>query len=531
MSIVDSGSAPASSLRARRLVSDLHPSDGDLVFFVLLLFILPNAILAAVFGWPVAALVWGGCAGAVVVAWRARRATPFSAQPAALGRLAACLAFGLALCALGGEGHFFYASRDWLVRDAVLADLVRAGANALYREGGADYMLRAPLGAYLVPSLVGRIAGLLAAHVALLLQNATIIGVTCYFVTKIAGEFGRCRNAALLLVFIGFAGLDILPLLIAEAIEWMRGAPVMPFPHMEWWGRYFSALHMQYTSHVALLFWAINHSAPGWWFALLALLHARGAAPFAILPVAFAAMLLWSPLAMMGAAPVLAYLAMERFPRHLSRRENLVAIGSSLAFLPIALYLTIDNGAVEKEWLVLRDGFFTRYVLHMMFEIPQAAIVLYAWRMVEPCERRLVALALILLAIIPLYSIGLYNDFMMRASIAPLFLLSVVFARIAVLTPRDNGRFASAISTIVLISAATPLIELKTAVMGGRFDVSDCDLLTSWRKNEPTAPFGNYLAHAEAVPSWLMRPQNGEPKTREDRKCWPDHPLLPEDEK
>lgn len=520
--------APSES-RARGLRAAFRPTNGDLVWFIAFLFISPNAILAAFFETPLGALVWGGCVGAVVVAWRARDANAVSARPADIGRLALCLGFGLVLCLLGGEGHFFYTPRDWLVRDAVLADLVHSGANTLYREGGTDYILRAPLGAYLVPSLVGHVAGLAAAHVAFLLQNAVVVGVTCYFVATIAPNLGTAHKVAMLLVFIGFSGLDALPVLLAEANEWLHGAPFMPFHHMEWWGLYFSPVRMQYTSHVALIFWAINHMAPGWWFGMLSLLYVRGAVPFALLPVSFAAMLLWSPLAMMGAAPFLAFFALERLFLRSLQRDDLAAIGVSLAFLPIAYYLTIDNGGVAKEWLVFQDGFLARYLAHLAVEIPQAAIVLYAWTKVEPCDRRIVALTLGLLLIFPIYSIGLYNDFTMRASIAPLFVLSYIFARIAIITPRDGGRLASAISAIVLISAATPLVEIKIPLTAGRFRVSDCNFLTSWRKNEPTAPLGNYLAHAEAMPAWLMRPETAEPTLREDRACWPDHPLLPEE--
>ena len=150
---------------ARAIVT---PSNGDIVRLVGLLFIAPNAMLAASFEWPAMALVWIGCAGAVFIRWRARGEGAFAETPADLRRLALCLAFGFLLCIIGGEGHFFYTERDWLMRDAVLGDLVRSGASALYRDGAVDYMMRAPLGIYLLPSAVGRIAGLDAAHVAFL---------------------------------------------------------------------------------------------------------------------------------------------------------------------------------------------------------------------------------------------------------------------------------------------------------------------------------------------------------------------------
>jgi hypothetical protein len=509
---------------SRLLAVARRPSDGDVLWLIVLLFILPNAILAASMEWPAAALVWAGCVGAAVTAWRARSANALLAKPVNATTLALSLCLGLALCMLGGQGHFFYSMRDWLVRDAVLADLVRNGAAVSYQNDETLYMLRAPLGMYLLPSLVGRMSGLYAAHLALLAQNATIVGAICYFVANLA----KANKAAVLLVFIGFSGLDVLPVLIAEAAETIKGEPFMPFDHIEWWGEYFSDIRLQYSSHLALLFWAPNHMAPGWLFGILSLLYVRGAMAFAILPVSFAATVLWSPLAVMGAAPFLAYFAMALFPSRLFGRETLIAVASSLCFLPVAVYLMIDNGGVMKEWLVLREGFFPRYLLHVLVEIPQAAIVLYAWRIVEPCDRRLLALALGLLLILPVYSIGLYNDFTMRASIAPLFVLSFAFARIAVLTPRDNGRFATAISTIVLVSAATPIIESRTAMATASFGVSDCNFLTAWRKNETTAAPGNYLARAESIPAWLMSPGRAGPLSREDRKCWPDHPLLEE---
>jgi hypothetical protein len=48
----------------------------------------------------------------------------------------------------------------------VLSDLVRSGALAVYRYGGEEYLLRSPLGIYLVPVLIGQIWGLWNGHLA-----------------------------------------------------------------------------------------------------------------------------------------------------------------------------------------------------------------------------------------------------------------------------------------------------------------------------------------------------------------------------
>jgi hypothetical protein len=424
---------------------------------------------------------------------------------------------------LGGEAHFFHATHDWLFRDAVLADLARDGLTVLYQWEGQNYLLRAPLGMYMIPAVVGRAFGLYAAHLTLLAQNSVILGALIYFLASIAGV----RRAPFLLILIGFSGMDILPILLAEAMEMLKGEGFQPFSHIEWWGEYFSPIRMQYSAHVTQLAWAPNHMLPGWWFALLALLYVRREVDLPMLLVSFATMLFWSPLSMMGAAPFVAFFALERM-REIFAPRVFAATAVAFLFLPMVLYLWADAGAVPHEVLLWRDGFAWRYFSFLVIEIPQALIVLYAWNKVEPCDRRILALSLLLLLLIPLYSIGVSNDFVMRVSIPSLLVLGYAFARIAVLTPRDNGPFATTISTIIILSAATPLVEIKQA-LHRPFAISDCNLVTSWHKGDSSALPTNYWARDEKMPVWLMSAESAPaPLTLEDRKCWPDHPTLSE---
>jgi hypothetical protein len=508
------------SLRAAAgLVRNSH-----LLFAAALVFLLPNAIFAMALRPAAAVVVLIGCAGAARLLWRAPAGGLIGAAIDA-PRLALCLFFGFSLCLLGGQGHFFFASADWLIRDAVLADLVHNGLTVVYRHENQDYLLRAPLGMYLIPAVVGRLSGLYAAHLALLAQSSFLVGAIAYF----AAQLANVRQAPFLLLLIGFSGLDILPILLAEAMEMARGGEFMPFTHIEWWGTYFSPVRLQYSSHITQLFWVPNHMAPGWWFALLSLLYVRREIDLAALLVTFASLLMWSPLAMMGAAPFVALFALES-PALLFRPRTLAAAAFGLLFLPIALYLSIDAGAVRHEFLYAQPGFALQHLIFLAIEIPQAAIVLYAWDKVEASDRRLLALALALLLVIPVYSLGPANDFAMRASIPSLFLLAFAFARIATLTPRDNGRFATTISVLVILGAVTPLVELARTLRHN-YAISDCNMLTSWRKvdgiNLPT----NYWARVEKLPHWLISAPESTPLTLEERQCWPDHPQLSDSQK
>jgi hypothetical protein len=482
-----------------------------------LLFLLPNAIFAAWIEGVPGAILALGCLASILLTWKIapRGAESLLGAPIAKGAFAICLALAVALCLLGGEAHLFYANRDWLIRDAVLSDLSSRGFPIFYRLEQQDYLLRAPLGMYLTPALFGRYFGLSAAHFALLAQNSLLMAIVLYFMSEIA----KIRKFVVLLLLIAFSGLDILPMLFKEVASYIETGDFFPFSHMEWWNPLF-----QYSSHITQLFWVPNHALPGWWFATLALLYARREIDISLVILFFAALLFWSPLAMMGAAPFLAYFSLSLPPRKIFSPPVLLAASAALCFLPVAAFLATDAGAVSHRLMFGVEGFFASYFLFLAIEIPHSAVIIAAWKKIETSDRRIIALAIALLVAIPLYSIGASNDFAMRASIVPLFLLAFAFARVASLTPRDNGAFATCISAIVIISAATPLSEIKRSFVGG-YAISDCSLATAiqkwgWKEASP-----NYFASTAAAPAWLQ-PKTSDRAPVEDRSCWPNHPRL-----
>ncbi|CAN2534561.1 hypothetical+protein [Methylocapsa aurea] len=479
----------------------------------ILVFLLSNTALALGFGVVGAAPVLAGCALAAFLLFSFRpKEGGLLAAPIDARTFAACLALAVALLLLGGETHLFYANLDWLMRDAVLSDLTRQGFPLFYRYEGQDYLLRAPLGMYLLPAAIGRWTGLAGAHIAMLAQNTLLLGVCLYFVARLAGA----RIAPFLALFVLFSGLDILPQLFLEGLA-------LP-DHLEWWNPAF-----QYSSHVTQLFWVPNHALPGWWAALLLLLLAREEIDLALLAILFAATLLWSPLAAVGAAPLIGFCAL-RLGRGLFAPRILAAAVAGLCFLPIALYLTIDAESVRHGWLLAIPGFVGLYVAFILVEIPHAAILLAARERLARSDRALVGAGVVVLLALPFYSFGPNNDLAMRASIPALFLLAFAFARVAVSTPRDGGALASLISAIVIAAAATPAMEIKRALVVQAFAISDCDLLTSWRKTDPHVFPTNYLARREMVPAWLGAASDARLEI-EQRSCWPDHPHLPDSRK
>lgn len=486
------------------------------------LFIVPCVLFAFGLGPIAATALLAGCALGGWVIWRGgvEKDGAFLAETIDVPTFAGCTALAIALCLLGGEAHLLYTNQDWLIRDAVLADLVNHGFPVFYRYADQDYLLRAPLGMYMTPALVGRMLGLRAAHLALLAQNAALMSIVLYFAARIVNT----RKLPFLLLLVAFSGLDIAPVMVREAQELLRSGNIIGVSHIEYWDRFWWDALLQYSSHVTQIFWVPNHMLPGWWFAALALLYARREVDLAALVASFPVLLMWSPLSMLGAIPFLVLFGVEHLPRKIFERRILIAAAGGLCFIPLAIYLTIDAAAVPHRFMFSMEGFGALYAIFLAVELPHAAVLALAWRLIDSRDRRLVALALALLVAMPMYDFGVSNDFLMRASIAPLFLIAFAFARIATLVPRDNGPLATCISVIVILSAATPIMELNRS-FAGAYAISDCNFLTSWRKIDPTTWPANYLAPIEKVPAWLVSIAT-ERVTTQDRRCWPDHPLL-----
>jgi len=457
-----------------------------------LIVLLPSALFAKELGPIPAVSVLVGCLLVAAILLRAAaRPESLLAKPIDLKMFAGCGAAALALCALGGEGRIFFANYDWLIRDAVLADLVKHETINVYGFDNHTYFLRAPFGMYLAPAMVGRAFGLIAAHWALLVQNASVLGVVLYFVAALTPRF----RVAAVAVFVLFSGVDILPTLILNAEQIWRTGHFTFERQLDWWNG-----DIQYSSHLTQLFWTPNHMLPAWWFAALALLYARREVGFALLVASFAPLLFWSPLAMLGALPFLLLFWGEE-PRSLLAPDGLAALVSGAAFLPIALFLTVASGDIPHEFLLWRKSFWLLWPIFLAVEIPHTAILALRWRLIEECDRRIILVAIASLVLIPIYSMGENDDFAMRVSSLPMFLLAFAFTRVAVLTPRDGGRMATTISCLVIISATTPGFELRRAFVPAS-PISDCNFMTAWKESEAPFPY-HYLAPREAAPAWL----------------------------
>ena len=351
-------------------------------------------------------------------------------------QIAVAAAAGLAWTVFGGSEHLLFANADWHIRDAVLHDLVLGRWPVSYRTlDGREVLLRAPIGFYLPAALVGKAAGLRAAHAAMALWSAAGAAM---FLMQVLSRTPRTLSSSLTAaaVIVLFSGLDAVGTLLnvpGAAAHWDFTR------HLEWWAR-----NYQYSSMTTQLFWVPNHALGGWLMVgLLLRAPPERTALDRMLPITVAAAALWSPLTALGIVP---FVLRRLFS--VSWRERSFRLADPRVWAPalavgiaVSAYLTIDTGHIPKRWIIGANGTGVAdlgmdLARNAEFFLLEAGFIGFAILAIR--RSGTVCLALGILALLPLYSFGAWNDFDMRVSIPSLTVLAVS-ACLALLQPTEGG--------------------------------------------------------------------------------------------
>ena len=384
-----------------------------------------------------------------------------------LATAAIVLAVSVAWALLGGVGHFVYANLDWPVRDAVLLDLVRDPWPVVYDavQGQSAMMLRAPIGFYLPAALIGKMFGIRAAELTLLLWTAC--GVFLTFMLMLRDDPKPRQILIRLSVFVLFSGMDI----VGTVTHYK---PHALGEHLEWW-----AFLFQYSSHTTQLFWVPNHALPGWIAIAWLLGHEGKRLPIQAAILIVACTPLWSPLTAIGLAPIFAVAIVAQWWRDSSSKVLAAALDWRVV-VPVAIlgvlvypYLLLSSASLasgtnfDVRWV--SEDFVPRYVEFVVLEFALIAALLL-WRR----ERRaLVAVATLVLLMLPFYRFGPANDLAMRASIPALALLALCAGRwlsMPYAQTRDAGARLLAVM-LLAVGAITPLMEFARVFIEPRWDM------------------------------------------------------------
>lgn len=501
----------AAAIAADRRASQAGLKVGTLAASLLGLFALDNILLLHFWGLSLPLTVGLTIAAGAAIGTLCSRYSP-NLPPVPLKSFAAALIFSLGLFALGGEGRFFYANTDWQIRDAVLRDMATNVWPFAYDLQGTAYFLRAPLGTYLLPAMFGA-----HSELALLVSNSLRLALLLALAWHL---FETKRERAIALgVFILFSGWD----LVGTALYSALGAN-LSWDHIERWN-----FSYQYSSHVTQAFWVPQHAIAGWACALAFLLWRKGLVPVGFFAAIIPLVAIWSPLAIIGAIPFAILAGLDLLRRrdfHLSDIA-IAALALIIAF-PALLYLQIDAAKVGMH---LRFAHPYAWLLCVALEVLPFAWPLLRDQATKAADRPVVLLIFLLLIAMPLVQVGVNSDFQMRASIMPLALLSIVFASwISALLAEKPARgtvLGYAILAIVL-GAATPLLELRRALVNPPSPRPLCSLVGVWNKQDNMiVPYSTYLAPVSTLPPGLRNVPVVAGRL-DPAKCWDHEWVLPD---
>lgn len=351
--------------------------------------------------------------------------------------------------ALSGVGGYAFQNWDHHWRNAVFHDLINFDWPVYYTqpESGPVKILVYYVGYWLPAAWVGKLLGWKAANFSLLLW--TWLGVVLITLHLASALKTSPLKASLLLTF--FSGLDFFGTLFF-AKEYPSLLP--PVTHLEIW-----AGNLQYSSFTTQLFWVFNQAIPAWLCIAMILVSAAKRSEARVELI-----LLWSlcfffaPLVSLGLLPYVIIELVEqtdfKFPFKNLRWEILPA--AIIIFLLSIFYFFANTAAQERGFQTIS---FTDFIVFFLLEggILWLALAPSLWR-----DRRWMATGLLLL-LIPFIQLGAGRDFVMRASIAPIFYLMFMVGE--TIFHKTMPRFLFATCCLLLaIGSLTPLYEINRSV-------------------------------------------------------------------
>jgi uncharacterized membrane protein len=395
---------------------------------------------------------------------------------------------------LSGVGGYAFQNWDHHWRNAVLRDLITYDWPVIYSssEGGPVKMLVYYVGYWLPSALAGKLFGWKFANFILFLW--TWLGVllaVLHLKSKIKASLFK---TTLLLIF--FSGMDALGALFLKS-DYPTLWP--PIQHLEIW-----AGDLQYSSFTTQLFWVFNQAVPAWLCIALILKNdvtarrvlslappARAGVPTKQSPtqeeisssgqsaperprntctarkcrcdtkfLIWALCFFYAPLASIGLLP---YLLVDWFEHsrtnikdHLKDIRVDLFVASAGIVIVSYLFFSSNSAAQQRGFqsLALKD--------FLMFFLLEGGIL---WLLLVPRlwrDSRWIVTGL-LLFLLPFIQFGSGRDFVMRASIAPLFYLMMCSGEV-IFQNVTTCFYRIAITAVLIIGAFTPLYEINRSI-------------------------------------------------------------------
>lgn len=366
---------------------------------------------------------------------------------------------------LSGIGGYAFQNWDHHWRNAVFHDLINFDFPIYYSqpETGPVKMLVYYVGYWLPSAIVGKYFGWGIANLFLFLWSW--LGII--LITLQLSDFLKTSAIKTTLLLIFFSGLDALGVLLFP----QEYPTLFPFvTHLEIWSG-----NLQYSSFTTQLFWVFNQAIPAWLCITVIASHAVAKQSHVELEVASGneqirprnaifLIFIWSlcfffaPLASIGLFP---YLLIEIFKninlKSIFKNINYSVLASSIIIFLLSYFYFASNTAAQTRSLQIIP--FKEFIIFFLLEGGILWLLLALSKYRDP---RWIVTG-ILLIIIPFIQIGSGRDFVMRASIAPLFYLMILTAE-TIFSKQTPRLLLITCYLLLVLSSLTPLYEINRSI-------------------------------------------------------------------
>jgi hypothetical protein len=371
-------------------------------------------------------------------------------------------------------GHTY----DWLKHFAVINELAQNPWPPVNEATGT--FLRYSLGYYLVPGLFTRAFGSRWIEGFVFLQTwSGLVLLLVLLLQKIRPP----RPLLFVLLYLLFSGLDLIGWLIHDGSSSVLA-------HKEWWaGNYVFA----YEGHATLFIWAPQHALAGMIGLALLLPSQPHPASSRYLGLLGAAVLLWSPFALIGLVPFALATAVRSGQQAFLDWGNILCVVT--LGIPLAAYLMAGSAEVPHGFNWDHAGF--SWGGYLEFLTLEVGLYLLALRLNGWQYLSYPAIAIVILLLLPLYRVGAFNDFTMRACIPAIMLIAIATSA-ATADARDLR--CVPLVVLMLIGSVTSVLEIVGRGRDGAVPAR-AQTLRSGDMAEP--PYA--VQYNAPLPNWVLR--------------------------
>jgi hypothetical protein len=372
----------------------------------------------------------------------------------------------------------FGRSWDWLKHFAVINELARYPWPPVDED--THTFLRYALGYYLVPGLVVRVFGDRVVEPIVFLETwAGLFVVLVLLLQKIRPS----RPTPFLIIFLLFGGLDL--------VGWtLFGVGRSILATKEWWAGPLFA----YEGHATLFLWVPQHALPGMLGMLLLLPDQGRPTSPRTMGLLGAAVMFWSPFEALGLLPFALVTAARTWREVFADPGNILC--ALILGIPLFSYLVAGSAGIPRGFTWNEDGFsFATYAIFIMLE---AGLYIIALRLCGWQHLRHPFLIVAILLILPLYRIGIYNDFTMRTCVPVLMLLAIA---VATSVTEIVGYRWIPLAILITAGSAGSIIEIIGRGNDGYVSARDQSLRSGFLIQDPRF----FLQYNAPLPSWVLR--------------------------